>query len=179
MSGFWVFVCGPSGAGKDSVITWASAALAGHRRICFARRLVTRGAPSAWDEPVDREQLQALASAGQLAWQWQAHGLAYGIHARHAAAVAGGRIVVVNGSREHAGTLAAGPGIRRVLVDAPADVLRVRLEARGREDSAAVARRISRNAGCAGPAADLVIRNDGALADAGAMLRNYLLELAG
>jgi len=42
MSGKWVFVCGPSGAGKDSVLAWASDHLAGRRDIVFARRMVTR-----------------------------------------------------------------------------------------------------------------------------------------
>lgn len=46
MTGAWVFVCGPSGAGKDSVLAWAREALAGRSDIVFARRLITRPAQS-------------------------------------------------------------------------------------------------------------------------------------
>ena len=37
-AGTWVFVCGPSGAGKDSVIGWARGQLADRPGIVFAQR---------------------------------------------------------------------------------------------------------------------------------------------
>lgn len=175
--GAWVFVCGPSGAGKDSVMAWARDALAGETRLHFARRLVTRHAPSAWDDGVSAPALQALLADGQLAWHWQAHGLLYGVHRSYAACVMAGDVVVVNGSRTHARELAGRADVRCVVITAPQPLLAARLHARGREDAPAVARRLHRNAASVLPAADLVIRNDADLGRAGDALSVYLREL--
>lgn len=179
MSGYWVIVCGPSGAGKDSVIGWTQAALARHPRVRFARRLVTRAPqPGSEHEPVSATELQALRERGELAWHWQAHGHGYGVRAAYAGDVAAGRVVVVNGSREHALSLADCDDVRCVLVTAPLPVLQDRLLARQREDTEAVARRLARNRQLAPPPADCIIANDGAIATAGEALRDYLLRLA-
>lgn len=42
MKGRWLIVCGPSGAGKDSVIAWVAGVLADDPRIVFARWLMRR-----------------------------------------------------------------------------------------------------------------------------------------
>ncbi|NML42618.1 phosphonate metabolism protein/1,5-bisphosphokinase (PRPP-forming) PhnN [Ramlibacter sp. G-1-2-2] len=178
-AGMWVIVCGPSGAGKDSALRWAAGQLATHRRICFARRLVTRppGA-GADDDAIGLPELQALRARGALAWHWQAHGLHYGIASDYQRRVAAGEVVVVNGSREHARQLAGHNGVRCVLVTAPAPLVAERLRRRGREDEDGVALRVARNAELQPPAADRVIVNDGRLEQAGVALRDYLLELA-
>jgi phosphonate metabolism protein PhnN/1,5-bisphosphokinase (PRPP-forming) len=179
MSGHWVFVCGPSGAGKDSVMGWAAAALAHEPRISFARRLVTRAAaPGAGDEELGAEAFGRRLSQGGLAWHWRAHGHDYGIAAAYAQQVATGGVVVVNGSREHVAGLGRRPGhLKLVLVTAPADRVASRLKARGREDATAIEQRIARNGALAEPEADLVLRNDGELAAAGHRLRTWLLSL--
>lgn len=179
MNGCWVIVCGPSGAGKDSVIGWTQQALRRHPRVRFARRLVTRAPhPGSDHDPVTTAQMQVLRERGALAWHWQAHGHAYGVAASYAADVAAGRVVVVNGSREHALSLADCDDVRCVLVTAPAPVLQQRLLARRREDADAVARRTARNQQLVPPPADCIIANDGPLEQAGAALRDYLLRLA-
>lgn len=178
MSGGWVFVCGPSGAGKDSVIGWARARLAGDARFVFSRRLVTRAAgPAAEHDAISPAALQRMHGAGQLAWRWEANGHHYGIAARYLTDIQAGRLVVVNGSREHVADLPAGVGVR-VLVTAGTEVLRRRLQARGREDAHAVARRLARNSELAAPGFEVVLHNEGALEDAGAALAGYLLSLA-
>lgn len=176
--GCWVMVCGPSGAGKDSVIAWARAALAGEPRVLFARRLVTRAAhaESGHDE-ISPAALRSLHAGGGLAWHWEAHGCGYGIRSAYADEVASGRVVVVNGSRAHVQSLRERRDVRPVLVTAPAEVLQQRLHARGREGGAAVAERIARNAALAAPASERVIHNVGELAHAGDALRRYLQEL--
>lgn len=179
MNGYWVIVCGPSGAGKDSVIGWTQEALRRHPRVRFARRLVTRAPhPGSDHDPVSPAQMQVLRERGALAWHWQAHGHAYGIAATYAADVTAGRVVVINGSREHALSLADCEHVRCVLVTAPAPLLEQRLHARNREDADAVARRAARNRRLPPPPADCIIANDGELALAGAALRDYLLQLA-
>jgi phosphonate metabolism protein PhnN/1,5-bisphosphokinase (PRPP-forming) len=179
MSGSWVIVCGPSGAGKDSVLRWAARELAAQRSICFARRLVTRAVgPGADDDEIGLHAMQALRAGGGLAWHWQAHGLHYGVAADYGRRVAAGEVVVVNGSREHARPLAGRADVRCVLVTAPQTLVAERLQQRGREDEAGVALRLARNAGLEPPSAEHVIVNDGHLEQAGAALRDYLLELA-
>lgn len=179
MTGCWVIVCGPSGAGKDSVLAWARDALAQDARFCFAQRLVTRASQSGSEhEEISVAGMQALRRAGGLAWHWQAHGFQYGIRAGYGEHVARGRIVVVNGSREHARLLAGRADVRVVLVSASASALAQRLLLRGRENAAGVALRMQRNEGLRLAAADHVIDNDAAVAAAGASLRDYLLALA-
>ena len=179
MHGCWVMLCGPSGAGKDSVLSWAQAALEHHSRVRFARRLVTRAAhPGSDHDEIGRAAFQALRQGGGLAWHWEAHGFDYGVRSSYAADVADGRVVVVNGSRAHLLGLAQREDVRRVLVTAPAALLQARLNARGREEAQAVALRLARNAALAPPAAEIEIRNDAGVEVAGAALRDYLLELA-
>lgn len=180
MNGCWVMVCGPSGAGKDSVMAAAASALAGDPRIRFAPRLVARAcAPDDADVEISRTALQALHTGGALAWYWEANGCAYGIRAEEGQAVAAGQLVVVNGSRAHVASLGRRPDLRQVLVTAPPRLLQARLQQRGRDGPAAIAQRLARNASLPGLAADCVIDNACELAAAAASLRRYLLRLAG
>lgn len=178
-AGCWVFVVGPSGAGKDSVIAWAREHLAGDGRVVFARRLVTRVAgPGSDHDEIGRARFGALLREGGLAWHWQAHGFGYGIAASYAAQVAQGRVVVVNGSREHAAAIPRDAQIRCVLVSATPSVLQQRLQLRAREDQDGVAARMARTAQLPAPVADLRVHNEGALEAAGLQLARYLQDLA-
>ena len=176
MSGLWVFVCGPSGAGKDSVIRWAAEHLAVQQDIVFARRMITRAAqPGSDHEPVTPQQFAHLIDSCGLAWRWEAHGFHYGIGAHYAAEVAAGRVVVVNGSREHARALPAATKVRVVNILADVLQLAARLAQRGREAPPEVARRLARNALFHDLHADCTIVNQGELAHAGRQLADYLL----
>lgn len=174
-AGRWVFVCGPSGAGKDSVIAWAQQRLAGNARVVFARRMVTRPAgPSMEHDEVSRAAVLRLRDAGELAWHWEANGHLYAVPAHYCADVAAGHVVVVNGSREHVAALAPDATVHAVLVTASRDVLAARLLSRAREDAAQVAARLTRNAQLGPLAAGLVLHNEGALDGAGALLVAHL-----
>jgi phosphonate metabolism protein PhnN/1,5-bisphosphokinase (PRPP-forming) len=176
MSGLWVFVCGPSGAGKDSVLGWAAQQLATRRDIVFARRMVTRASlPGSDHDPVTPQQFARLIGSGGLVWCWEAHGFHYGIEARYAAQVAAGNTVVVNGSRAHASGLDAAEKVRVVQIVADAEQLASRLEQRGRDAPHEVTRRLARNALFSDLRADHTILNQGALADAGSQLVDYLV----
>ena len=85
-------------------------------------------------------------AAGAYALSWQAHGLGYGIPADIAADLAAGRVVIANVSRSVLAEAASRHPTRVLLVTAPAEVLAHRLAARGREDAADIARRLSREA---------------------------------
>jgi ribose 1,5-bisphosphokinase len=183
MTGKWIFICGPSGVGKDSLIAWSKQALAGQPNIVFARRLVTRVAqPDSDDDAVNEADFLSLRKSGGLRWHWQAHGFYYGISQHYASHVSSGATVVINGSRSHVDALPASPDIERVEITASPDKIAARLAQRGRESQEAVTHRLARNAGfeqISPSGADLIIRNDADIAQAGAALVNYLAGQAG
>jgi ribose 1,5-bisphosphokinase len=160
LHGTLFLIVGPSGAGKDTLIAAARAAL--DVRFVFPRRVITRAVdPDGEDHEVtDELSFAARERAGAFALSWRAHGLAYGIPASIAEELAAGRDVVVNVSRAVVAMAQAGfPRTRVVLVTAPAELLRTRLEARGREAGAAIDERLGR---VQDVAPDSVIVNDGA-----------------
>ena len=178
MSGLWVFVCGPSGAGKDSVIRWATEHLQNRQDVVFARRMITREKhPGSDHDVVTREQFAHLADTGGLAWHWRTHGFAYGISANYACDVAAGRVVVVNGSREHVHALPLTrlQSVRVVQIEASPTHLAERLAQRSRDTAQEVADRLARNAHFSDLRAHCTIVNQSALADAGRQLVDYLL----
>ena len=179
MNGLWVFVCGPSGAGKDSVMNWAATHMAAHQTIIFARRMVTRQSHAGSDhDEVTADQFARLNQGGGLAWCWEAHGFSYGIDARYAEQVAAGRVVVVNGSREHAGALEVAGHIRVLQIVANVEQLTSRLEQRGRDAPHEVRQRMARNERFSKLRVDHTLLNQGSLADAGRQLVDYLVTAA-
>ena len=182
MTGQWVFVCGPSGVGKDSVIAWTVKALAGQPEIVFARRLITRPAQPASDhDAIGEDDFLRLQQSGGLRWCWQAHGFYYGISQHYASHVSAGGIAVVNGSRSHVDGLPAAPDVKRVEITASPEVIASRLTERGRDTLQEVQQRLARNASLEETdpkKVDLRINNDGELAEAGSVLATYLATLA-
>jgi ribose 1,5-bisphosphokinase len=177
MSGAWIFVCGPSGAGKDSVMAWAQQALSAHQDIVFARRLVTRALqPGSDHASVSGQDFRSLLQNGGLRWHWQAHGFHYGIGMRYATDVQAGRLVLVNGSRAHVADLMPSAELRVVQITASPATLAARLTRRGRDAPAAVAERLVRNAYSTALDADCTIANDADLSAAGQRLVDYLLS---
>jgi phosphonate metabolism protein PhnN/1,5-bisphosphokinase (PRPP-forming) len=173
-----IVVVGPSGAGKDSVLrAWRAHLPPG--AVQLLRRLVTRPPdPDGEDhENVSLTDWTRWRDAGELAFHWQAHGLAYGVRRSEVErALQAGGWTVLNGSRAHLDRIRAqAPGLRVVEVTASPEVLAARLEGRGREAPAAQRTRIERSV----PAiqADLHLRNDGALAEAVDALHAWWLAL--
>lgn len=178
-AGTWMFVCGPSGSGKDSVIACAQRALVARKDIVFAQRFVSRPAhPGSDHVPLTELAFDALLQADGLCWHWQAHGFSYGIARRYEDAFHAGCVVVVNGSREHVSTLPPSSGVRVVHIRADQNALAGRLLRRGRDTATTVALRLARNTGFEGMHADRVIDNDAELAQAGRQLAEYLQESA-
>lgn len=181
--GKWIFICGPSGVGKDSLIVWSRQALAGQSNIVFARRLVTRVAqPDTDDDAMQEAAFLSLRESGGLRWHWQAHDFHYGISKRYADHVSAGGLVVINGSRSHVDGLSASPEVIRVEITASAANIEARLSQRGRDSQEAMAFRLARNAAfeqLSPSNADLIIRNDANIEAAGASLVAYLAHQAG
>jgi phosphonate metabolism protein PhnN/1,5-bisphosphokinase (PRPP-forming) len=184
MSGIWIIVCGPSGAGKDTVLAWARVQLAACANVVFAQRLITRPAhPESDHLPIEAAEFERRRKAGEFALHWQAHGFDYAIAQPYAAQVAAGCAVVVNGSRAHVDTLRAqgapaGGSLRTVQIVAPPALLIERLAARQRESAAAVAARLARTAQLRQLAADATIVNDRSPAAAGAQLADFIRACA-
>jgi len=173
MAGCLVLVVGPSGAGKDTLIRLARAALAGDPRYVFPRRLVTR--PPSGDE--DNDEIDPAAfdrgcAAGAFTLQWRAHGLGYAIPAQAADHVAGGHVVVCNVSRRIVEEARErGLPVSVVEVTAPPEILARRIAARGRPEDGDLAARLAREARVR---ADLTILNTGTPEDAAARLTTHL-----
>jgi len=172
-----IVVVGPSGAGQDSVLRGWRASL-GADAPAVARRVITR-APDATEphEAVTPADFAGLRERGLLATWWQAHGLDYGVRRSELEPLAGGRWVVLNGSRAHLPALRAqAPGLRVVCVSASAHVRASRLATRGREGADARDARLART--IATPVeADLHLVNDGDLGECVAALSRWCAAL--
>ncbi len=171
--GTFVFVVGPSGAGKDTLLDHARRRLASEARVSFVRRVVTRQA----DDNEDNESLSEPAFAeaqarGAFALTWRAHGLSYGIPRDVEPVIAAGGVVVANGSR--AAVAALRSRFAHVLVaeiTASPEIRAARLLARGRETRAVIMARLARPApGPADTRATVTIENHAAPEAAGERL---------
>ena len=177
-----VYVVGPSGAGKDSVIAWARERLKDEPAVRFARRTITRPPSAGGGEDhfgVSEEEFRSLQSQGSFAMTWRANGCWYGISHRVRDWLATGLTVVVNGSRSHLASVTAEfPQVEVVHVVAPPAVIHERLIRRGRERGPAIEGRFARNSGWAPPSdvPSTQIANDADLESAGDQLRKYLVN---
>ena len=143
-----VGVVGPSGAGKDTLMDGARAALAGDARFVFARRIITRPAEAGGEDhlPATTAEFARMRDQGAFALSWDAHGLSYGIPAGVAAQTRQGRVVVANLSRGVLADAAARFPLLVLEITAPLELRAARLAARGRESVEDVALRLSRDA---------------------------------
>jgi len=147
-AGTLFLVVGPSGVGKDTLLDGARARLSGDARFLFARRVITRAADAGGEdhEAATPDAFARRKAEGGFLLTWSAHGLDYGLPAELSDALAQGRTVVANGSRATIAELAKlVPQLTVVEITAPPEAVAARLRARGREDEAQVAERISRS----------------------------------
>ncbi|GGF49494.1 ribose 1,5-bisphosphate phosphokinase PhnN [Azorhizobium oxalatiphilum] len=173
--GALVLVVGPSGAGKDTLMSEAARLLTGDTDLLVARRLVTRTDTTGEDhQPVDLATFEAELAAGRYPLAWRAHGLAYALGAEVAEALAQGRTVMANGSR------ATLPEARKrfsrlsvVHITAPPEVRAVRLAARGRESEDDIRERLAR-APDVPLDADLEIQNVGPIREGAQRLADFI-----
>ena len=178
MEGSLVYVMGPSGAGKDSVLGHARSLLPPGAPVVFAHRYITRPADSGGENHValSREEFATRRAYGLFAYHWNAHGNDYGVGREIHDWRAAGLTVVVSGSRDHfLRTGGLDSQARPVLITAPADRLRQRLAGRGRESAIEAAERLQRADAYEVDDPRLVtIVNDGSLDDAAAVFLRLL-----
>ena len=151
--GALILVCGPSGAGKDTLIQKIAEARRDDPRVIFARRVVTRPASDFEDnDSVSEAVFETLQKNGAFDCSWPAHGHRYGIPSSVKDDVEAGRCVIINVSRLIIDELRNRYArVVAVLVTASPDVLEQRLAARGRVSDGDLAQRIGRGTRSRGP----------------------------
>lgn len=170
LGGILIVVVGPSGSGKDSLLSEARRALRGHPRLHIVRRVITRPVDAGHEphESVSNEEFALRRERAGFAVHWQAHGLYYGVPIDTVDHLAQGNVVLLNGSR------AALPEMqarfpRMLVVNIVVDPLirARRLERRGREQHQDVQRRLARTVSAdVLPSSHIEIDNSGTLSDA-------------
>ncbi|MGH8441263.1 MAG: phosphonate metabolism protein/1,5-bisphosphokinase (PRPP-forming) PhnN, partial [Pseudomonas sp.] len=126
LPGRLVYLMGPSGSGKDSLIDAARATLATHN-VAVARRVITRSAEAKGEDAVgvSPERFAQMRAEGDFALCWRANGLDYGIPVQIDHWLQQGRSVLVNGSRAHlAEARQRYPDLLAVLLTVEPQVLR-------------------------------------------------------
>lgn len=144
-----IYIMGPGGAGKDTLLNELRCHGQVEPPIVIAHRYVTRDAEAGGEHPIhlplpafrERERL------GCFALSWSRAGIHYGIGREIDVWLAEGINVVVNGSRAALSQASAryGERLHPVLLQLPPATQRARLLARGREDTEAVNARIARD----------------------------------
>ncbi|MHC8315460.1 phosphonate metabolism protein/1,5-bisphosphokinase (PRPP-forming) PhnN [Pseudomonas sp. LB3P31] len=148
MTGRLIYLIGPSGSGKDSLLDAARTRLA-EQNCRIVRRVITRSAEATGEAArgVSLEEFTALEAQGEFALSWRANGLCYGIPREIDDWLAAGQNVLVNGSRGHLPeTRLRYPNLLVLLLTVEPSVLRERLLARGRESVEEIEARLARNA---------------------------------
>ncbi|SAL77104.1 ATP-binding protein PhnN [Caballeronia peredens] len=171
-----IYVMGPSGAGKDSLLGFARERVGA--RVMFAHRYITRAVADGENHiALTHDEFATRLSYGLFAMHWESLGLRYGIGIELDTWLARGMSVVVNGSRQHAeSALERYPDAQFVHIDATASVLASRLARRGREDARQIEARLARRPalGLPSQARVVTIDNSGMLADAGTQFLDLL-----
>ena len=175
-----IYVVGPSGAGKDSLLAWLRHHWPSPGGLHVARRTITRPVQAGAEqhEAVSEAEFGNLVSQGAFACHWQAHGFCYGIRVAELAPPAA-LCVCLSGSRQHLPfALRQWPHLQVLHVTAPADLIAQRLMLRGRDTAASVRARLSRPPGLPAMDASAVFEvcNDGSLAQAGQQVLTWLLH---
>ncbi|MGG4774144.1 phosphonate metabolism protein/1,5-bisphosphokinase (PRPP-forming) PhnN [Alcaligenaceae bacterium 429] len=146
MQGKLVYMVGPSGSGKDSVLAALAADLPPDWVIM--KRAVTReeSPANAYAEYLSHEVFRQQQRQGAFALSWEAHGLIYGIRSELDTHLQAGKLVLVNGSREHWEQVKQRyEQASLVWLTVAPELLLQRLQMRGRESMDAITLRVQRN----------------------------------
>ncbi|VVO26841.1 phosphonate metabolism protein/1,5-bisphosphokinase (PRPP-forming) PhnN [Pseudomonas fluorescens] len=148
MAGRLIYLIGPSGSGKDSLLDAARESLV-DRDCRIVRRVITRSTEAVGEaaRAVSVDEFITLQAQGAFALSWQANGLFYGIPKEIDAWLESGLDVLVNGSRGHLPQACERyPTLLGLLLTVDQAILRQRLLVRGRESLPEIEARLARNA---------------------------------
>lgn len=147
MPGRLIYLMGPSGSGKDSLLKAARVPLEAYG-CRFARRVITRSAESVGEDAigVSDAEFERLEGEGAFALSWRANGLAYGIPREIDDWLGAGQDVLINGSRGYLEVARQRyPQLLAIVLQVDETVLRQRLLARGRETPEQIEQRLARS----------------------------------
>lgn len=147
MPGKLIYLIGPSGSGKDSLIDAAREALA-RCGVQVVRRIITRSAEAKGEQAlgVSQAAFEHMVAAGEFAMHWAANGLQYGIPKLVERQLAAGENILVNGSRAYLPeAVVRFPNLMPIMLTVDRSVLRERLARRGRETAEEIEQRLARN----------------------------------
>ena len=163
MAGGFVFVVGPSGAGKDTLLAIARSRLSADNRFVFPRRLVTRTS-SVWEDhnTISEHEFERGEAEGRFTLSWRAHGHGYALPGSCLTDVEAGCLVICNVSRTLIGDARRRlPNVAVVEITAPLQILATRLAQRNRSEDASLEDRLARSREIGPFRTDLTIVNDG------------------
>lgn len=147
MSGVLLYVIGPSGCGKDSLMLQARQALEHDSGVVFAHRYITRPHDSGGENHValTEAEFDSRLARKLFSMHWRSHGMRYGIGCEINQWLAKGLVVIVNGSRAYLQQASKNyPELMPLLIEVSVDVLRGRLKSRGRETDSEIESRLKR-----------------------------------
>ena len=143
-SGRIYYLMGASGAGKDSLIQYLKENLNNRGSYCFAKRYVTRTKPGRDDIAIEQLRFTQLVDSGDLVLNWQRHGILYGIGHEINQALAKGKRVIINGSRDYyLQAKKSYPDLTGILIKAENQTLEQRLHRRQRESGTDISARMA------------------------------------
>ncbi|WP_245428740.1 phosphonate metabolism protein/1,5-bisphosphokinase (PRPP-forming) PhnN [Phyllobacterium phragmitis] len=148
-NGVFVAIVGPSGSGKDTILSYARERVRHRPEFHFVRRIVTRTAAGDAEEhdTLNEQAFAAALQSGAFSLHWAAHGLRYALPKSVDHHVENGSVVIANVSRSMLGELGSVyANVTVVHLSAAPEVLARRLAMRGREDAAAIEARLRRSA---------------------------------
>jgi hypothetical protein len=95
-----IVVLGPSGSGKDTLMSYARKELAARDDVLFVRRTITRPADAGSEDhvPMTDVEFDAAIDRGEFSLTWAANGLRYGLPRAIEAHLGEGKPAIVNGS---------------------------------------------------------------------------------
>lgn len=161
-----VWLMGPSGSGKDSLLT--ALRQQENNQLLVAHRYITRAADAGCENHIalSEKEFALRQQQGLFALNWQAHHQCYGVGVELDIWLDSGFDVVVNGSRQYLAQARAryGEALVPICLHVSPDVLRQRLEQRGRENAQQIEQRLQRAAFYAPDLDDcMILNNDGSL----------------
>ena len=164
MAGKLIWLVGPSGSGKDSLL--AALRQREHPQLLVAHRYITRPFTSGSENHVALSEQEFFTRDEQhlFALSWYANNTYYGIGVEIDLWLQAGFNVVANGSRAHLAQARAryADALLPICLEVTPEVLRQRLEQRGRENPQEIAQRLERAARYT-PTNCLMLNNDGSL----------------